>query len=54
MKEASSNMGSSFSEENLNIENLRYQISLSQRENSFVKTELNNKQHITKKFSNIK
>ena len=40
------NVGNSFSEENLNTENLKYQISLLQRENNFIKTELN-------KISNI-
>ena len=42
-----------FSEENLDTENLKYQISLLQRENTFIKTELNNKQHIIKKLLNI-
>ena len=53
LKEASLNVGNGFSEENLNIENLKYQISLLQRENTFVKTELNNKQHIIEKLLNI-
>ena len=43
LKEASSNVGNSFSEENLYTENLKYQISLLQSENAFIKTELNNK-----------
>ena len=47
-KEALLNVGNSFSEENLDTENLKYQISLLQRENTFIKTELNNKQHIIK------
>ena len=53
LKEASLNVGHSISEENLDTENLKYQISLLQRENTFIKTELNNKQHITKKLLNI-
>ena len=48
LKEASLNVGNSFSKENL-----KYHISLLQRENTFIKTELNNKQHITKKLLNI-
>ena len=46
-------MQESFSEENLDTENLKYQISLLQRENTFIKTELNNKQHIIEKLLNI-
>ena len=42
-----------FSEESLNTENLKYQISLLQREITFIKTELNNKQHIIEKLLNI-
>ena len=53
LKEASLNVGNSFSEENLNTENLKCQISLLQRENTFVKTELNKKQHIIEKLFNI-
>ena len=53
LKEASLNVGNSFSEENLDTENLKCQISLSQSENIFIKTELNNKQHIIKKLLNI-
>ena len=53
LKEALLNVGNSFSEENLDTENLKYQISLLQRENTFIKTELNNKQHIIKKLLNI-
>ena len=53
LKEASLNAGNSFSEENLDTENLKYQISLLQRENTFIKTELNNKQHIIEKLLNI-
>ena len=53
LKEASLNAGNSFSEENLDTENLKYQISLLQRENTFIKTELNNKQHIMEKLLNI-
>ena len=41
LKETSLNVGNSFSEENLNTENLKYQISLLQRENTFIKTDLN-------------
>ena len=52
-KEASLNEGSNFSEENLNTENLKYQIFLLQRENNFNKTELDNKQHIIEKLLNI-
>ena len=52
-KEASLNVGNSFFEENLDTENLKYQISLLQRENTFIKTELNNKQHIIEKLLNI-
>ena len=52
-KEASLNVGSSFSEENLNTENLKHQISFLQRENTFIKTEFNNKQHIIEKLLNI-
>ena len=52
LKEASLNAGNSFSEENLDTENLKYQISLLQRENTFIKTELNNKQHIIEKLLN--
>ena len=53
MKEASLNVGSNFSEETLNTENLKYQIFLLQRENTFIKTELDNKQHIIEKLLNI-
>ena len=53
LKEASLNVGNSFIEENLDTENLKYQISLLQRENTFIKTELNNKQHIMEKLLNI-
>ena len=53
LTEASSNARNSFSEENLNTENLKYQIYLLQRENTFIKTELNNKQHIIEKLLNI-
>ena len=53
LKEASLNEGSNFSEENLNTENLKYQIFLLQRENNFIKTELDNKQHIIEKLLNI-
>ena len=53
LKEASLNVGHSISEENLDTENLKYQISLLQRENTFIKTELNNKQHIIEKLLNI-
>ena len=42
LKEASLNVGS-FSEENLNKENLKHQIYPLQRENTFIKTELHNK-----------
>ena len=52
LKEASLNVANSFSEENLVTENLKYQISLLQRENTFIKTELNNKQHIIEKLLN--
>ena len=47
------NEGNSFSKENLDTENFKYQISLLQRENTFIKTELNNKQHIIEKLLNI-
>ena len=45
-------------ENNMNMENhstvnLEYQISLLQRENAFIKTELNNKQNIIEKLLNI-
>ena len=53
LKEALLNVGNSFSEENLDTGNLKYQISLLQRENTFIKTELNNKQHIVEKLLNI-
>ena len=53
LKEASLNVENSFSVENLNAENLKYQISLLQRENTFIKTGLNNKQHIIEKLLNI-
>ena len=53
LKEASLNVGNRLSEENLNAENLKCQISLLQRENTFIKTELNNKQHIIEKLLNI-
>ena len=53
LREASLNGGSSFSKENLNTENSKYQTSLLQRENTFTKTELNSKQHIIEKFLNI-
>ena len=46
-------MADSFSEKNLNTENLKYQISLSQRDNTFLNNELNNKQHIIEKLLNI-
>ena len=52
LKEASLNVANSFSEENLGTENLKYQISLLQRENTFIKTELNNKQQIIEKLLN--
>ena len=52
LKEASLNAENCFSEENLDTENLKYQISLLQRENTFIKTELNNKQHIIEKLLN--
>ena len=52
LKEASLNVANSFSEENLVTENSKYQISLLQRENTFIKTELNNKQHIIEKLLN--
>ena len=38
LKEASLNVGHSISEENLDTENLKYQISLLQRENTFIKS----------------
>ena len=50
LKEASLNVGNSFIEENLDTENLKYQVSLLQRETTFIKTELNNKQHIIEKL----
>ena len=50
LKEASLNVGNSFIEENLDTENLKYQIFLLQRETTFIKTELNNKQHIIEKL----
>ena len=50
LKEASLNVGKSFIEENLDTENLKYQVSLLQRETTFIKTELNNKQHIIEKL----
>ena len=50
LKEASLNVGNSFIEENLDTENLKYQVSLLQRETTFIKTELNNKQHIIQKL----
>ena len=53
LKEASLNVGNSFSEENLDTENLKYQISLLQRKNTFIKTKLNNKQHMIEKLLNI-
>ena len=53
LKEASLNVGNSLYEENLNTENLKYQISFLQHENTFIKTELNNKQHIIEKLLNI-
>ena len=53
LKETSLNVGNSFSEENLDTENLKYQISLLQRKNTFIKTELNNKQHMIEKLLNI-
>ena len=54
LKEASLNVVNSFSEKKkLNTKNLKYQISLLQRENTFIKTELNNKQHIIEKLLNI-
>ena len=46
LKEASLNVGNSLSEENFNIQNLKYQISVLQRESIFINTEFNNKQHI--------
>ena len=52
LKEASLNAENCFSEKNLDTENLKYQISLLQRENTFIKTELNNKQHIIEKLLN--
>ena len=39
--------------ENHSTVNLEYQISLLQRENAFIKTELNNKQNIIEKMLNI-
>ena len=39
--------------ENHSTVNLNYQISLLQRENAFMKTELNNKQNIIEKLLNI-
>ena len=39
--------------ENHSTVNLEYQISLLQRENDFIKTELNNKQNIIEKLLNI-
>ena len=39
--------------ENHSTVNLEYQISLLQRENAFIKTELNNKQNIIEKLLNI-
>ena len=53
LEEASLNGGSNFSEENFNTENLTRQVSLLQRENTFIKTELSNKQHINEKLLNI-
>ena len=53
LKESSLNRGSNFSEGNFNTGNLKYQIFLLQRENTFIKTELNNKQHIIEKLLNI-
>ena len=53
LKEASLNVGNSLSEEKLNTENLKYQFSLLQRKNTFIKTELNNKQHVIGKLLNI-
>ena len=53
LKEALLNVGNSFSEENLDTENLKSQIALLQLENTFIKTELNYKQHIIEKLLNI-
>ena len=53
MKEASLNVESNFSEENLNTENLNHQKFVLQRGNTFIKTELDNKQHIIEKLLNI-
>ena len=53
LERSSLNVADSFSEKNLNTENLKYQISLSQRDNTFLNNELNNKQNIIEKLLNI-
>ena len=52
MKQAA-NQENNTNMENHSTVNLEYQISLLQRENAFIKTELNNKQNIIEKLLNI-
>ena len=53
LKQAAYNQENNMNIENHSIVNLNYQISLLQRGNAFIKTELNNKQNIIEKLSNI-
>ena len=53
LKQAANNQENNMNMENHSSVNLNYQISLLQRENAFMKTELNNKQNIIEKLLNI-
>ena len=53
LKQAAHNQENNMNVENHSTVNLNDQISLLQRENAFIKTELNNKQNIIEKFLNI-
>ena len=53
LKQAANNQENNMNMENHSTVNLNYQISLLQRENAFMKTELNNKQNIIEKLLNI-
>ena len=53
LKQAANDQENDMNMENHSTVNLSYQISLLQRENAFMKTELNNKQNIIEKLLNI-
>ena len=53
LKQAVYNQENKMNMENHSLVNLNYQIFVLQRENAFIKTELNNKQNTIEKFLNI-